>query len=215
MARPAPDPPARAVAGEPPPRSPEPAAAPELTVGEAAGLLACVALAAVATASVALAEVGRHDGWLAAGLGVVATALVGTAAWRSSPRPRLRTDRAEAGLLAATAVAGAVLFLPGFPYASADKDPGVYVAHAFAIARQGDVSIPDAVLRHHLPTDLSGGARFPGIWLDADDPGVVTPQFFHLYPATLATAADLVGRRGVFNLTPLVAILSLCVWTLA
>lgn len=187
----------------------------DVTIGEVGGLLAVTGLALVGTASVGLAEIGWHDGWLALALGLVGTAVAAAVMWWSGPRPRIRFDRSEIVLVGATALAAAFFFLPGFPYASADKDPGVYVAHAFAIAREGDVSIPDAVLADELPSDLSQGSRFPGIWLDADDPDVVTPQFFHLYPATLATADDIVGREGVFHLTPFVAILSVCVLTIA
>ena len=187
----------------------------DVTLGELCGLLAVTGLALVGTASVALAEVGWHDGWLALASGLAATALAGVVMWWSGPRPRVRVDTAEVALVAATAAVAAFLFLPGFPYVSADKDPGVYVAHAFAIAREGDVSIPDPVLEHDLPTDLYNRSRFPGVWLDPDDPDVVTPQFFHLYPATLATAHDLVGRQGVLHLTPALAVLSVCVLTIA
>ena len=82
---------------------------------------------------------------------------------------------AELGLLAAVVAAGAFFFLPGFHYAYADKDPGVYVAHGFAIAREGDVYIDDPVFERGLTTDLYRAGRFPGIWLDAgpSEPGDV------------------------------------------
>jgi hypothetical protein len=43
----------------------------------------------------------------------------------------------------------------------------------------------------------------------------VTPQFYHLYPAMLATADDLVGSRGEFHLTPVLAGLSVCLLLVA
>jgi hypothetical protein len=188
---------------------------PQLTLGEAGGLVFAVAVAMVATASLALAEVGRHDGWLALGLGLAATGLLAAVMWLSGPRPVVRVDRVEIGLVAVAGVAAAFFFLPGFPYASVDKDPGVYVAHAFAIAREGDVSIPDEVLARDLNPRIELGTRYPGLWLDHSDPDVVTPQFYHLYPATLATANDLVGSSGVFNTSPVLAVVSVCLLAMA
>jgi hypothetical protein len=186
-----------------------------LTVGEVGALASVILVAAIATWSLALAEFGRHDGWLAVGLGLVTT--IGGAAFTlaTDRRPTIRVDVVELGLLAAVILACAFFFLPGFPYASADKDPGIYVSHAFAIAREGDVSIPDPVLARNLDPFMVMGSRFPGIWLDPDDASVVTPQFYHLYPAMLATAHDLVGSRGVFHLTPVLAGLSVCLLVLA
>jgi hypothetical protein len=44
---------------------------------------------------------------------------------------------------------------------------------------------------------------------------VVTPQFYHLYPAVLATADDLVGSSGVFNTSPVLAVVSVCLLAMA
>ena len=121
----------------------------------------------------------------------------------------MRVDRIELLLGAATIAAALVMFLPGDPYAYGDKDPGVYVSHAFAIAREGDVVIPDRVLeRVDDPELFSDGARYPGFWIEPEAPTSVTPQFFHLYPATAATAIDVVGPSGAWTLNPLLAALS-------
>jgi hypothetical protein len=186
-----------------------------LTLGELGGVVLAVAVAMVATASLALAQVGRHDGLLAVALGLAATGGVAAAMWRAGPRPAVRVDRLELALVGLTAVAAAVFFLPGFSYASVDKDPGVYVAHAFAIARHHDVTIPSPVLERGLDPEIGQTGMFPGFWIEADAPEAVTPQFYHLYPATLATAADLGGRTGVFNLTPLMAVASVCILVVA
>jgi hypothetical protein len=196
------------------PRGPQ-AHRPMLTVGELGGVLLAVAIALVATASLALAEIGHHDGRLALGLGLAAAGAVAGAALLFDVRPQLRVDKVEIALVAGAGIAAAFFFLPGFPYASVDKDPGVYVAHAFAIAREGDVSIPDEVLERGLDPQFSLGGRFPGLWVDPAEPDAVTPQFYHLYPATLATADDLVGSRGVFHSTPLLAVISVCLLVLA
>jgi hypothetical protein len=186
-----------------------------LTLGEAAALLAVCLVAATATWSLALAQLGRHDGWLALALGVATTAGGAVLVAGFGRRPRIRVDVIELGLLAAVVAAGAFFFLPGFHYAYDDKDPGVYVAHGFAIAREGDVYIDDPVLERGLSPAFDQGGRFPGIWLDADRPNHVTSQFYHLYSALLATADDIGGATALFNVTPLLAIGSCCLLVLA
>ena len=62
-------------------------------------------------------------------------------------------------VIAAIVVAGAFFFLPGFHYAYADKDPGVYVAHGFAIAREGDVEIDDLVVQRQRLEFPEAGQR--------------------------------------------------------
>jgi len=192
-----------------------PAPRPTLTLGELGGVVLAVAVALIATASLALAQIGRHGGLLAVLLGLAATGAVTAAMWWSAPRPALEVDRFEFALVGVSAVAAAVLFLPGFSYASVDKDPGVYVAHAFAIARHDDVMIPAPVLERGLDPMLGPTGMFPGFWIEADEPEAITPQFYHLYPATLATAADLAGSGGVFDLTPLMAVASVCLLVVA
>lgn len=186
-----------------------------LGIVECGALLAVVLVAATATASLALAQAGHHDGLVATLLGVLATAAAAGLAWTRG-RPELALDGRELALLAVTAVASALMFLPGFPYAYGDKDPGVYVSHAFAIAREGSVEIDDDLVATGLPVEsLTPGARFPGLWVDPDEPTVVTPQFYHLYPALLATAVDLVGPPGAWHLNPALAGLSVLVLALA
>ena len=166
-----------------------------LTAGEVGGLAGVVMVAAIATWSLALAQLGQHDGWLAVGLGLLTTRASPRLVVAIGRRPRIRVDVVELGLLAAVALAGAFFFLPGFHYAYGDKDPGVYVAHGFAIARDGDVYIDDPVLERGLIPDFDQAGRFPGIWTDADHPNQVTSQFYHLYSALLATADDIGGPR--------------------
>jgi hypothetical protein len=207
------------VAPEPAPSAPPSGGAPDdyavLTLGEVAGVVLAVAVALIATASLALAQAGRHHGLLAVAIGLTATGVPTAAMWRSGTRPAVRVDRLELAVVGLTAAAAAALFLPGFSYASVDKDPGVYVAHAFAIARHDDVTIPAPVLERGLDPMIGQTGMFPGFWIEAEAPEAITPQFYHLYPATLATAADLGGRAGVFNLTPLMAIASVLLLIIA
>jgi len=172
-------------------------------------LLSILLVATTAIWSLGLAQLGVHDGYAACGLGLVTAVAAALPTLARPRRPTIRVDRVELVLGAATLAAALVMFLPGDPYAFGDKDPGVYVSHAFAIAREGDVVIPDRVLeRIDDPQHFGGGARYPGFWVEADDPTAVTPQFFHLYPALAATAIDIVGPPGAWTLNPLLAALS-------
>ena len=181
----------------------------QVGVAEAAVLAALLVVISVSTWSLALAQLGHHDGLAAVGLGAVTSVLLGVIGVRAGGPVIVRFDRAEVALALGVGLAAAVMFLPGAPYALADKDPGVYVAHAFVIARDGDVTVTDPVLERMSGTPVaSPGAVYPGFWIDENDHTAVTPQFYHLYPATLATAIDVVGSAGAWNLNPLLAILS-------
>lgn len=185
-----------------------------LTLGEAAALLGVTAVSLLAAVSLALAQLGRHDGLVAvsatvAVLGIVALLL------RSRARPAIRVDGLELLLVGGAVLVSAFFFLPGSTYAYADKDPGIYASHAFAIARGGDVDVADPVLEAGLSPPGYSGSRFPGLWLPADERGVVTSQFYHLQSALLATGHDLAGRLGVFQATPLLAMSSVVLLLLA
>jgi uncharacterized membrane protein len=189
--------------------APQPTA---LTLGEVAGLAGVVAVGAIAVVSLALAQHGRHDGAWAVGLGLGLTAaLLGVAAVIGG-RISVTVDKVEIGLLVATVAAAAFFFLPGFPYAYADKDPGIYVAHGFAIARVGDVAIEDVAAERGLVTP-----SFPGVWPSDRRPETddVTSQFYHLPSALFATADDLAGSRALFNVTPFMAIVAVALFVLA
>lgn len=186
-----------------------PASRPAVTVGEVAVLTAILGAGLIAWASLALAHVGQHSGIGALVLGTVATAAIDALVFRRRHRPRLTVDRAEIAALAALAVLAGVMYFPGFPYAVAEKDPGVYVAHGFSIARTGSYELTDPVLSPDLPpSEIAPGARFAGVWINDRANQRIVPQFFHLYAATLATADDLAGPRAVFNLNPLFGVLS-------
>jgi hypothetical protein len=200
---------------EPAPRHRAARPRPELTAAELAALVLVTALAAVATASLALAQLGRHNGWTALGIGLAATVVIAGAGVAVDGRPRVRVDAVEIVLLVAVTAAGVFFFLPGFHYEWDDKDPGVYVAHAFAIARTGDVWIDDAVVAHGITPAVDQSGRLPGIWSDGGHPAQVSSQFFHLYSALLATADDIGGPRALFNVTPLLAVMSLALIVLA
>jgi hypothetical protein len=164
-------------------------------------LFMALAWAALATAHLGVLSVAA----VAAGAAVVALALL-LVVRAGGRRVVVAGPWREAAALGALAGLLALLYLPGFPYGAADKDPGVYVAHAFAIARGGDVRLHDEVLAR-LPdvTRWDEQSRFPGVYPVGDRPEVIA-QFYHLYPATMAFLGRLAGQSAMVDLNPLLAI---------
>lgn len=178
-----------------------------ITLGEGLVLGATSAVAVVGIAALATAQVGVFSVAAVLGVSLVALVVLGVAVRRLGFA--VNVDRVELLWLLVVAVVAAVMFFPGFPYAYADKDPGVYVAHSHAIAREGSVTFEDPILEE--AEDVPGvlfapGARFPGIWVD--DGTTIEPQFFHYFPALLAVASELAGQGAVFHVNPLVGVLS-------
>ncbi|MET0803426.1 MAG: hypothetical protein ABW009_06010, partial [Acidimicrobiales bacterium] len=189
---------------------------------EIAGLVGALALAVVAVASLALAELGAHDGVTALVIGVaVAVAFVAVVVRRRRDWSVAPWSWPPAIALALVLAVAAAQFFPGFPLAAKNRDPGVYVNHAVAIARQGSVVLDDPVFATGAEVVVDDGeARivtdegdmawrklpYRAFPTDPDDPEHLLPDFFHLWPASLATAYDLGGRTGLFNLTPLLAL---------
>jgi hypothetical protein len=100
------------------------------------------------------------------------------------------------------------------------KDPGVYVSHAIAIARTGDTSLADPALDRSRVQEVEltredPVARFPGIWIGDRDAGRTVLQFYHLWPALLASAFEAGGYTGLVNLTPLCGVLAVLLVALA
>ncbi len=175
-----------------------------------------VLLALLSWASLGLAHLGVHS--LPAVLAVTALAAAAVLlVVRRWARPRVRPNRAGVAVALACAAVSLALTMFGFSYGAADKDPGVYVSHAISIAHTGDVAIHDDLLAQQgkdptFPVRLvSPGARMPGIWVDEARTGRLVPQFYHLWPALLATAFDAGGFHGLRAVTPLVGTLSVLV----
>jgi hypothetical protein len=187
----------------------------ELRPAEALWLAGTAAIAAVCWASLATAHLGVLSVGSVFGLAAVMVAALAVPAWLSLRRGgrRLvlggRLGWAEAAALAAAAGLLLLLYLPGFPYGVADKDPGGYVQHAFWIARTGDFRIHDQALAALPDMTLYGaGARFPGIWIHDAARAEVIPQFYHLYPATLGFLGRLSGQTAMLSLNALLAAVS-------
>jgi hypothetical protein len=185
------------------------------TLGEVVVLLGGTAVAVVAWMSLATAQLGVHGRVSVVLTSLLLMAVIVVVCGRGVLR-RVRVDWFELATLAVVGVLALVFFLPGFPYAVGDKDPGAYVQHGFAIAREGSVWIDDPVLAQaeELPVEARLGARFPAVWPDQSGEPRVASQFYHLFSALLATAHDFGGDRGLFNLNPLVGAMSVLVFAL-
>lgn len=190
-----------------------------LSVGEALVLAATLALALLAWVGLTLADIGRYGLPAAAGLTVLAMVALGTVAWRFGGRPPLVVDGTGLAVLAGVALVASVLFFPGFSY-GVGKDPGAYVSHAIAIARVGSSSYTDPVLdRSRVPAvevmREDDASRFPAIWIGDRDTQRIVLQFYHLWPALLASAFEAGGYTGLASLTPLCGVLAVLAVALA
>jgi hypothetical protein len=192
-----------------------PAAVRSVSSGEVLVLAAVLGVALLSWSSLALADFGHYTLGLAFGLALVAWLAVVVTAIRVG-HPNIALDRAGLAVLAGLAVVAAVLFLPGFPYGVGDKDPGVYVIHAIEIARTGSVSWTDPALqRVHGVVLTSPGALWPAFWLKSPGSAVILPQFYHLWPALLASAFAAGGFTGLVNLVPLLGVMAVLTVALA
>ncbi|HST67960.1 MAG TPA: hypothetical protein VLM05_22510 [Mycobacteriales bacterium] len=176
-----------------------------VTVAELVAIAAAALLGVIATMSLAMAHLGVHGlGTVFGSSAVLVVVLAVLARLRAARFPRIALD--PAGLVPA-GLAGLFalwMFLPGFHYASGDKDPGGYVMHAFAIARDHSTWIHDPILAADVPVQLaSPGARFPAVWISDAATGTIFPQFYHLWPALLATSLDVGGYGALVATAPL------------
>jgi hypothetical protein len=201
--------------GQPPPPSPPPA----VDAAEVLALTAVLGVGLLAWAGLVLADAGRYRLLGAAGLAGLAAAALGLAAWRSQPLARLDTDGRTLAVLLGVGLVAAFLFFPGFSY-GVGKDPGAYVSHGMAIARTGSSSLQDPALdRSRVPAvevmREDPQARFPGIWIKDRGAGRSIVQFYHLWPALLASGFQAGGYTGLVNVAPVCGLLAVLVVVLA
>lgn len=177
---------------------------------EAVALGGVLLVATVAVVSLVGAHLGVHSlpmvGLTTAAVVIAAAAVI----VRWSPLPITRPGRSAALVLPALLV-GALLFFPGFRYATGDKDPGIYVLHASSIAATGEITLAEPPLQHAGAFDDASGrsmgewAGFVWDWSDTE----VLPSFYHLWPAFMATWFDAMGFGALSVLNPLLGLLCL------
>jgi hypothetical protein len=200
----------------PDPGEAEPAARPAVTGLDLLAGGALLVVAVVAWVSLALAHVGAHSAPAALGISaaVLATLVALGVVMARRRGIGLRADLPGVGVALAVAAVAAALTFPGFSYGVADKDPGGYVSHAIAISDTGDYSFIDPLTaaKAEDPTfpvqEASPGARFAGVWVNDYATGKIVPQFYHLWPALLATSYDVGGRSALLTTVPLMGVLS-------
>lgn len=174
-----------------------------------------VAISVSAWASLTLAQLGERTTLLVALL--AAAVLVGIAIVVVRHLPRLSCSWGDAALAGGLLLGALWMFLPGFPYSVADKDPGVYVNIAALISEEGATRVDDVASRADLdlPLHLPSGQRFNAVWHAPGDREMAQPQFYHLWPALQANVRDVAGATGVRSLTPVLGALSVVLVGLA
>ena len=183
---------------------------PQLSLAELLLLLAATVVGAVALVSLIAAHLGQHRlGVIIPASAVVLVAVI-AAVWTLG-RPQVVIDRGGLAPAVVGMVLMGVLAIPGFRYATGDRDPGAYVEHAVAISRTHSTDIPDDLDAPGVLPDaaISPGAQWPALWNKQGAPGARFRQFYHLWPALLATSYELGGFTLLFDTGPLLAVIAL------
>jgi hypothetical protein len=173
-----------------------------VTLAEALLLAAATVVGLVALVSLASAQLHHHTLPIVA-VGSVLLVAAAVAVVVVFDRPRLRLDLVGLAPILVGLAYTAVMVFPGFEYGSGDRDPGAYVEHAVAISRTHSIDFTDDLVAAHLT-----GPTWPALWSEPGHPGKILPQFYHLWPALLATAKDTGGFTGLFNTGPLLAVIA-------
>ncbi len=198
-------------------------------------LIGAVSVGASAWVALLLAELGRFGTVRAAVTEfVVCAVVVMFARWRgtrlAAPINRPSSLRSLAPTLAVLLVAFVLQARPS-EYIVGGRDPGAYVSAMGVIARTGAITHLDPVVASIPAEDLGlfyanldqppfrftfdvneekrqpSWPRFMGFELDHPKSGLITPQFFHLFPAFGAYLFETMGVRGALATPPIFGIL--------
>ena len=184
-------------------------------LAEVLALTAATGVGLVALASLALAHLGWHTLGAVVIISTIAAVIV-LAAIRRFDFPRIRLD--VAGLVPALVGSGlaGVFFVPGFRYATGDRDPGSYIEIGSAIARTHGLPFSNDLATANVAEPFLPGEFWPALYQQPGHPTQVFPQFYHLWPALLATSRDAGGFTGMFDTGPLVGVIAvLCAVAIA
>ncbi|MFO7631543.1 MAG: glycosyltransferase family 39 protein, partial [Caldilinea sp.] len=112
-----------------------------------------------------------------------------------------------------------LLYIRPFDLVIGGRDPGVYVNTAAQIAEQGGLAVLDPFLADLTPAIQEQLVWHP-VWLkdfipykwpgffwmgnSSARPGMVLPQFFHMYPALMAPFYAMLGYRGALTILPVI-----------
>ncbi|MDQ2750920.1 MAG: hypothetical protein M3Y44_15540 [Actinomycetota bacterium] len=182
----------------------------QVTVFEAMAFAVATAMGLLSLVSLAAAHLHHNTPALVFPVALVLIAAVAVLVW-TFDRPSFRVDRG--GLLAGgfAVVVAAFMFFPGFQYGTSDRDPGAYVEIAAEIQTSHSVQFGAPLNSPTLPpaarpAEVARG--WPALWFKDGSPDQIFPQFYHLWPALLASAKDAGGWTGLFNLGPLVGLIA-------
>jgi hypothetical protein len=185
-----------------------------LTVAELVILAVAAIVGIVSLASLASAHLGHATLPIIAAASAVAVVVVVLVVWRLD-RPRLRWDVPGLIPVVAGLVLAAIMIFPGFKYGTGDRDPGSYVEHAVEISRTHSITFFDDLDAAQINGEIPGAglglgrSPWPAMWdQPGGPPGTIFPQFYHLWPALLATAKDVGGFGGLFNAVSLVGVIA-------
>ena len=185
-----------------------------LTVAELVILAVAAIVGIVSLASLASAHLGHATLPIIAAASAAAVVVVVLVVWRLD-RPMVRWDVPGLIPVVAGLVLAAIMMFPGFNYGTGDRDPGSYVEHAVEISRTHSITFFDdldaAQMKGEIPGAGLGLGRspWPAMWdQPGGPPGTIFPQFYHLWPALLATAKDVGGFSGLFNAVSLVGVIA-------
>jgi hypothetical protein len=198
---------------ESPPRTTvgEPERSKHVNLAEVGALSAAGIVGAGALVSLAAAHLHQHRPVVVFGGSAVLIVVV-AAVILAFNRPRVRMDLRGLAPPLVGMVFAAVMFFPGFYYATSDRDPGAYVEIAAVIQRDHSIEFRDDLLDTRLPdlTEkvIAGRQTWPALWRAPGTTDKIFPQFYHLWPALLATAKDAGGWMALFNLGPLCGLIS-------
>lgn len=198
-------------------------------------LIGAVSVGVSAWLALFLAELGRFGTLRAAGLEALASlaAVLVARIFGLRPGPPLCRPRGPSswGPFALVLLAAFVLQARPSEYIVGGRDPGAYVAAMGVIARTGAITHLDPVVASIPESDLGlfyanldeppfhftleadddkpqpSWPRFMGFELDHPKSGLITPQFFHLFPAFGAYLFETMGVRGALATPPVFGIL--------
>ncbi len=198
-------------------------------------LTGAISVALSSWVALLLAEIGAFGTVRAALFEVAVLALVFAIALRLGARPASPFARPALAdkVWPSLAVLALAFLLQARPseYIVGGRDPGAYVSAMGVIARTGAITHLDPVLASIPADDLSlfyanldeppfrfslernedkpqvSWPRFMGFELDHPRSGLITPQFFHLFPAFGAYLFETMGVRGALATPPIFGIL--------
>lgn len=182
-----------------------------ISAAELVVFAAACAIGFVALVSLAAAHLNHHTPLVVATGSILVVAAIVAVVFLFE-RPAVRLDLAGLAPVLVGLGLAALMMFPGFHYGTGDRDPGAYIEHAVAISRSHSIDFSSDPAAAGLPGGGSTAGpiapEWPALWYQPGHPGTVFPQFYHLWPALLATAKDAGGFTGLFNTGPLLGVVA-------